>query len=92
MLDVKKQYMPSLDPISEVLDLDQLTITQPIIREGFIRREVGFVHSWKQRILVILFAPRESLMITVYTKDSGQPEEVIDLQASKLSKKCTEVD
>lgn len=57
MMEVKKQFQPSLDPISEILEENQLSITKPIIRDGSIRREVGFISSWKQRIFAILYVP-----------------------------------
>ena len=38
MLDIKGKFKPSLDPISEIFELEQLSILKPIIRDGSIRR------------------------------------------------------
>ena len=65
---------------------------KPIIRDGTIRREGGFLTSWKERIFAFEFRPHESLTCKVFDDVSDKPEEVIDLAGAKLSKKCIEMD
>lgn len=74
MYPIKRQFQPSLDIIDEVLDVEQLSITKPVIREGYIRREVGLISTWKNRVFAFLFVPREKLTCSVYYKDKEQPE------------------
>jgi hypothetical protein len=89
MLDVKRKYRPSLDPISEIFEPDQLSILKPIIRDGAIKREVDFINTWKKRIYVFEYVPQESISCAVYIKFESEPEEIIDLSVARLSKKCT---
>ena len=79
MIEAKRKYQPSLDPISEVFELEQLSIVRPVVREGSIRREGGLFVSWKDRIFVFLYVPQQSITCSVYKKNSECPEEVLDL-------------
>ena len=38
MIAAKKKFQPSLDTISEVFDLEELSLLKPMIRDGSIRR------------------------------------------------------